>query len=64
MKEGKHKKQKFKVVEKYSVLLLIATILMSIGYAEMTGTTLSVAANAKLEVQERIVYNRSNENNL
>ena len=54
MKEGKHKKVKFKVVEKYSVLLLIATLLMSIGYAEMSGITLSVAANVKATVQDGV----------
>ena len=54
MKEGKHKKVKFKVAEKYSVLLLIATLLMSIGYAEMSGITLSVAANVKATVQDGV----------
>ena len=54
MKEGKHEKSKFRVVERYSVLLLIATLLMSIGYAEMSGITLSVAANVKATVQEGV----------
>ena len=54
MREGKHKKTKFKVIEKYSVLLLIATLLMSIGYAEMSGITLSVAANVKATVQDGV----------
>ena len=54
MKEGKHEKSKFRLVEKYSVLILIATLLMSIGYAEMSGITLSVAANVKATVQDGV----------
>ena len=54
MKEGKHEKSKFRIVEKYSVLILIATLLMSIGYAEMSGINLSVAANVKATVQDGV----------
>ena len=54
MKEGKHEKSKFRIIEKYSVLILIATLLMSIGYAEMSGISLSVAANVTAKVQDGV----------
>lgn len=54
MKDGKHIRKKFKLIEVYSVLILIATLFMSIGYAEITGTQMVIEGIAIAEAQDGV----------
>ena len=56
MKQGKHAKKKFKVVEIYTVLLIVAFIFMSIGYAQITSIDMIVTGEAKATAQKRSLY--------
>ena len=49
--KGKHEKKKVQIFELYSVLLLVATLVMSMAYAEMSGTMMSVSTNTEVEAQ-------------
>lgn len=53
-KSGRYEKKKTRVIEKYSILMLIATLLMSIGYAELTPVAMSVTADITAEAQEGV----------
>lgn len=54
MKEEKHEKNKFKKIEAYSVLLLIATLFMCIGYAKISDTYLSITGTVEAVEQEGV----------
>ena len=54
MEKGKHERRKVQIFEKYSVLILIATLLMSIGYAEITGIDMQVATNVETTAQKGV----------
>ena len=54
MKEGKHAKCKFKIIEAYSVLIFIVTLFMSIGYAEISDVLLNITGTVEATVQEGV----------
>jgi len=54
MGRGKHTDRKAKVVEMYSVIILIATFFMSIAYAEITGTQMNIEGTAIASMQEGV----------
>ena len=54
MKEGKHAKKKFKIIEGYSVLIFIAIFFMSIGYAKITDVLITVTGTAETTSQEGV----------
>jgi len=54
MRKGKHSKKGFKIIEIYSVLILIATLFMSVGYAVVSGVVLNVEGTAEVVVQDGI----------
>lgn len=54
MKEGKHSRKKFKIIEVYSVLILIAALFMCIGYAEISGVLLKISSEASAVAQEGV----------
>jgi len=54
MKEGKHAKQKFRVVELYTVLLFVAFIFMSIGYAQISDIDMIISGQAKATAQNGV----------
>lgn len=54
MKEGKHARKKFKVIEVYSVLILIATLFMSIGYAKISDVLLNITGTVEATSQEGV----------
>ena len=61
MKEGKHAIKKFKIIEAYSVLILIATLFLSIGYANISDTLLKITGNIEALPQEGVfITNISN----
>lgn len=63
MKEGKHSRKKFKIIEVYSVLLFIVTLFMSIGYAEISGTLVNITGTVEAISQEGVfitdIYNEN-----
>jgi len=54
MKEGKHAKQKFQVVELYTVLLLVAFVFMSIGYAQISDIDMIISGQATATAQNGV----------
>ena len=54
MKEGKHFKRKFKIIEVYSMLLFIAILFMCIGYAKISGMVLSINGTLEVALQEGV----------
>lgn len=54
MKKGKHEKEKFKIIEMYSALIFIATLIMCIGYAEISGINLNVEGTIYAETQDGV----------
>lgn len=60
MKEGKHTRKSFKIIEVYSVLILVATLFMSIGYAEIIGTQMTIEGTVKAEAQEGVFIKEIN----
>jgi len=54
MSKGKHAKQKFQVVEIYTVLLFVAFIFMSIGYAQISDIDMIVSGQAKATAQNGV----------
>ena len=51
MGEKKHITKNYKIIEIYSVLILIATIFMSIGYAKISDIKVSITGDAKTKAQ-------------
>lgn len=51
MKKAKSGKRKFKKFEVYSLLIFLATLFMSIGYAEITDIEAKITGNASASVQ-------------
>ena len=61
MEEGKHTRKKFNIIEVYSVLIFIATLFLSIGYAEISDVLLNVTGTLNATVQEGVfITNISN----
>ena len=54
MKKGKHKKQKLKIIEAYSVLILIAALMMCIGYAKISGRVLNIEGKVTAVAQDGV----------
>jgi len=54
MNKGKHAKQKFQVVEIYTVLLLVAFIFMSIGYAQISDIDMIISGQATATAQNGV----------
>lgn len=54
MKEGKHVREKFKIIEMYSVLIFIATLFMCIGYAQISEKELKIAGNIETTAQKGV----------
>ena len=54
MKEGKHAKKFFKIIEAYSVLIFIVTLFMSIGYAKISGTIINITGTVEANAQEGV----------
>lgn len=54
MKEGKHARKKFKIIEAYSVLIFIAALFMCIGYAQISETLLNIAGTAETDAQKGV----------
>ena len=54
MKEGKHARKKFKIIEVYSVLIFIAALFMCIGYAQISGTLLNITGTAETDAQKGV----------
>ena len=54
MKQGKHERKKFKIIETYSVLMFIAALFMCVGYAAVSGDELSVEGTVTAAMQEGI----------
>ncbi len=62
MKHSKHTRAKFRIIEKYSVLMFIAALFMCIGYATITGDVLKIEGQVTAVAQEGVfitdvVYN-------
>ena len=56
--KGKHAKQKYQVVEIYTVLLFIAFIFMSIGYAQISDIDMIISGQATATAQNGVfIYN-------
>ena len=53
-KRGKHAKQKYQVVEIYTVLLLVAFIFMSIGYAQISDIDMIISGQATATAQNGV----------
>jgi len=51
MKEGKHTRKEFKIIEVYSVLILIATLFMGIGYASISETYMDITGETEAVAQ-------------
>ena len=54
MSKGKHAKQKYQVVEIYTVLLLVAFIFMSIGYAQISDIDMIISGQATAIAQDGV----------
>jgi len=54
VKHGKHAKQKFQVVEIYTVLLFVAFIFMSIGYAQISDIDMIISGQATATAQDGV----------
>ena len=54
MKKGKHEKQEFKKIEMYSLLILIVTLFMSIGYAKISGRVLNIEGKVTAVAQDGV----------
>ena len=54
MKEGKHTRKTFKIIEAYSVLIFIAALFMSIGYAEISGSIINITGTVEAKAQEGV----------
>lgn len=54
MKEGKHKRKKFKIIDKYSVLIFIVVLFMSIGYAQISDVLLNITGTVEATSQEGV----------
>jgi len=54
MNKGKHAKQKFQVVEIYTVLLFVAFIFMSIGYAQISDIDMIISGQAEATAQNGV----------
>ena len=54
MNKGKHAKQKFQVVEIYTVLLFVAFIFMSIGYAQISDIDMIISGQATATAQNGV----------
>lgn len=54
MKKAKHERKKFKIIEIYSVLIFIATLFMCIGYAEMSGDSMSITGTVEAYAQQGV----------
>lgn len=54
MKDGKHTKKKFKIIEIYSVLIFIVTLFMSIGYAQISDVLINITGSIEATSQENV----------
>lgn len=54
MKNKKHEKQKFKIIEKYSVLFFVAALFMCIGFAGITDQILNIKGEANAVAQDGV----------
>ena len=54
MSKGKYAKKRAPFVDLYGVLLLIATLAMSIAYAEIVGTEITISTKAEATAQEGV----------
>lgn len=66
MKEGKHTRKKFKIIEMYSVLIFVVTLFMSIGYAQISDVLLNINGTIEATAQEGVFIvetKKSGENN-
>jgi len=54
MEKGKHAKQKYQVVEIYTVLLFVAFIFMSIGYAQISDIDMIISGQATATAQDGV----------
>lgn len=54
MKEEKHSRKKFRIIEAYSVLILIATLFMCVGYAQISGVELKIAGDVVASPQDGV----------
>lgn len=54
MKEGKHERKKFNIIEAYSVLIFIAALFLSIGYAEISDVLFNITGHLETTAQEGV----------
>lgn len=54
MKHSKHEREKFRIIEKYSVLMFIAALFMCVGYASITGDVLKIEGTVSAVAQEGV----------
>lgn len=58
MKKAKHEREKFKIIEVYSVLVFIATLFMCIGYAEISGIALDISGTIETIAQKGVFISK------
>jgi len=54
MKKGKHEKGKIKKIESYLILIIIATLFMSIGYAKISDISATISGTVEASAQEGV----------
>lgn len=60
MKEGKHTRKKFKIIEVYSVLIFIVTLFLSVGYAEISDVIFNITGTVEATSQEGVFITEVN----
>lgn len=58
MEKGKHVAKKDKFIKIYTVILIIATLFISIGYANIVEQEMSINGTTFANAQDRSIYNR------